>query len=186
MTVWKSKRQVMQRYDLTAQMYDERYAEEQEAKYVKALENVNVSNGAVLDVGCGSGLFFSHAAFKAHSVVGLDVSLKLLVQAKEHAKRFVNVHVLQADADHLPFYNGFFEDVFVFTVLQNMPQPNETLKELKRVAKLAGSVVVTALKKAFSLNVFMDLLEGAGLRVVSFVDDEDLKCYVACCRPLSA
>jgi hypothetical protein len=38
---------------------------------------------------------------------------------------------------------------------------------------------VTGLKKAFSLNAFRDVLEGAGLRVVSFVDNEDLKCYVA-------
>ena len=38
---------------------------------------------------------------------------------------------------------------------------------------------MTGLKKAFALNAFMDVLEGAGLRIVSFVDEEDLKCYVA-------
>jgi ubiquinone/menaquinone biosynthesis C-methylase UbiE len=169
----------MQRYDLTAQMYDERYAEEQEAKYEKALENVNVVNGRVLDVGCGSGLFFNLVAVKAQTVVGVDVSRKLLLQAKEHSKSFGNVYVIQGDADHLPFNSSLFDNVFAFTMLQNMPKPNQTLQELKRVAKQEGSVVVTALKKAFALNVFMDLLEGAGLRVVSFVDDEDLKCYVA-------
>jgi len=186
LTVWKSKRQVMQRYDLTAQMYDERYAEEQEAKYKKALENVNVVNGTVLDVGCGSGLFFNLVAVKAQTVVGVDVSRKLLLQAKEHSKSFGNVYVIQADADYLPFKNGFFDDAFAFTVLQNMPKPNQTLQELKRVANQGGVIVVTALKKAFALNVFMDLLEGAGLWVIGFADDEDLKCYVACCRLLSA
>jgi ubiquinone/menaquinone biosynthesis C-methylase UbiE len=185
-TVWKSKRKVMQRYDLTAQMYDERYAEEQEAKYKKALETVKIVNGAVLDVGCGSGLFFNQVAFKAQTVVGVDVSRKLLLQANEHSKSFGNVYVIQADADHLPFKNGFFDDVFAFTVLQNMPKPNLTLNELKRVAKLDGYILVTALKKAFALNVFIDLVEGAGLWVVGFADDEDLKCYVACCRLLSA
>ena len=185
MTAWKSKRKVMQRYDLTAQMYDERYAEEQEAKYKKALETVKIANGTVLDVGCGSGLFFN-LAVKAQTLVGVDVSRKLLLQANEHSKSFGNVYVIQADADHLPFNGSLFDDVFVFTVLQNMPKPNETLQELKRVAKQEGSVVVTALKKAFALNAFMDLLEGAGLWVVGFADDEDLKCYVACCRLLSA
>ena len=73
----------------------------------------------------------------------------------------------------------FFDVVFAFTVLQNMPEPSETLNELKLVAKLGGRVVVTGLKKAFSLNAFMDILESAGLRIVSFVDKEDLKCYVA-------
>jgi ubiquinone/menaquinone biosynthesis C-methylase UbiE len=86
---------------------------------------------------------------------------------------------LQADADHLPFREAFFDAVFAFTLLQNMPEPSETLNQLKLVVKLGGRVVVTGLKKAFSLNTFMDVLEGADLWIVSFVDEEDLKCYVA-------
>ena len=78
----------MQRYDLTAEMYDERYAEEQKAKYGAALENVNVADGAVLDVGCGSGLFFSNRGAKAKMVVGVDISRKLLLKAKEQAQGF--------------------------------------------------------------------------------------------------
>ena len=179
MTGWKDKRKVMKRYDLTAEMYEERYAQEQKAKYGAALENVNVANRAVLDVGCGSGLFFSHVAAKANVLVGVDVSRKLLLKAKEQAHAFQNVLVLQADADHLPFREAFFDVGFAFTVLQNMPKPPETLMELKRVAKLEGRVVATGLKKAFSLNAFMDFLENSGLKIVSFVDNEDLKCYVA-------
>ncbi len=65
MAGWKDKRKIMQRYDLTSEMYEERYAEEQKAKYLTALENVDVTEAAVLDVGCGSGLFFKEAAPKA-------------------------------------------------------------------------------------------------------------------------
>jgi phosphatidylethanolamine/phosphatidyl-N-methylethanolamine N-methyltransferase len=176
---WKDKRKMMQRYDLTAKMYDELYADEQKGKYQKALENVNITGSAVLDVGCGSGLFFNQVALQADFVVGVDVSSKLLAKSKEQASAFQNVFVLQADADHLPFRDGFFDDVFAFTVLQNMPNPAETLGELKRVAKLGSRVVVTGLKKAFPLNIFMDVLEGSGLKIVSFVDDEDVNCYVA-------
>ena len=43
LTGWKDKRKIMQSYDVTAEMYDERYAEEQKRKYKKALENVNVT-----------------------------------------------------------------------------------------------------------------------------------------------
>jgi ubiquinone/menaquinone biosynthesis C-methylase UbiE len=160
-------------------MYEMRYAEEQKAKYRKALENVNVADAVVLDVGCGSGLFFSQVAAQAGMIVGVDVSRKLLFKAKEQARTWSNVFVLQVDADHLPFRAEFFDAVFAFTVLQNIPKPSETLGELKRVAKLGGRVVVTGLKKAFSLDVFMDVLEGSGLRVASFIDDETLNCYVA-------
>ena len=72
-------------------MYDERYADEQKRKYRKALENVNVAGKAVLDVGCGSGLFFNEVAAQADMVVGVDVSRKLLLKAKEQANAFGNV-----------------------------------------------------------------------------------------------
>jgi ubiquinone/menaquinone biosynthesis C-methylase UbiE len=178
-TGWKDKRKVMQRYDLTAEMYEERYAQEQEAKYRAALENVIVADYAVFDVGCGSGLFFSHVAAKVKVLVGVDISRKLLLKAKEQVRDFQNVLLLQADADHLPFREAFFDAGFAFTVLQNMPKPSETLDELKRVTSRGGRVVVTGLKKAFALNAFMGVLESSGLKIVSFVDDEDLKCYVA-------
>jgi malonyl-CoA O-methyltransferase len=176
---WKDKRKIMQRYDLTAEMYDERYAQEQKSKYTKALENVNVTGKVVLDVGCGSGLFFSQVASQADMVVGVDVSRKLLLKAKEQASAFRNVFVLQADADHLPFMDGFFDAVFAFTMLQNMPKPAGTLSELKRVAKNGGRVAVTGLKKAFALEKFMDVLEGSGLQVAAFVDDQAVNCYIA-------
>jgi ubiquinone/menaquinone biosynthesis C-methylase UbiE len=179
LTTWKDKRKVMQRYDVTAEMYDERYAVEQKGKFRKALVNVNVDGASVLDVGCGSGLFFKEVAAQADMVVGVDVSRKLLLKAKEQTSAFGNVSILQADADHLPFKDRFFDAVFAFTVLQNMPKPSKTLSELKRIVKFGGRVVVTGLKKAFPLNQFMDVLENSGLKLAAFVDEEAVNCYVA-------
>jgi ubiquinone/menaquinone biosynthesis C-methylase UbiE len=179
LTGWKDKRKVMQRYNVTAEMYDERYAQEQERKYKKALENVNVVGKTVLDVGCGSGLFFKEIATQAGLVIGVDVSRKLLFKAKERGSALSNVAVLQADTDQLPFRDGLFGAVFAFTVLQNVPKPTETLKELKRVVKKGNKIVVTGLKKAFPLTSFIDLLDGSGLIVAAFVDDESINCYVA-------
>jgi ubiquinone/menaquinone biosynthesis C-methylase UbiE len=177
---WSQKRKVMRRYDLTAQLYEMRYAEEQEAKYKAALENMNIAyDSLVLDVGCGVGLLFSHVTAKAQVIVGVDVSKKLLFHAKVRAKNFRNVHLVQADADHLPFRTGSFNVVFAFTVLQNMPKPLETLNEIKRTAKHNASIAVTGLKKAFPKDAFEELLQNAGLSVVSLKDEDALKCYVA-------
>jgi ubiquinone/menaquinone biosynthesis C-methylase UbiE len=79
----------------------------------------------------------------------------------------------------LPFRGEVFEGVFAFTLLQNMPKPSQTLSELKRIAAGGGWVVVTGLKKAFALEKFLEVLEGSGLRLVDFVDDADVNCYVA-------
>jgi malonyl-CoA O-methyltransferase len=176
---WKVKRKIMQRYNVTSEMYDERYAQEQQRKYKKALENVDIDGKTVLDVGCGSGLFFKEVAAQASMVVGVDISRKLLIKAKEQSFAFSNVTVLQADADHLPFKNGLFSTVFSFTVLQNVPKPAETRIELKRVVKKSGWIVITGLKKAFSLTSFIDLLDASDMQMIAFVDDEAINCYVA-------
>jgi ubiquinone/menaquinone biosynthesis C-methylase UbiE len=171
----------MRRYDLTAKMHDVRYADEQEAKYKAAL-SVIVIRGAVLDVGCGTGLLFNHIVSQAENVVGVDVSKQLLHAARERAEAFRNVHLIQADADHLPFKKDSFNVVFAFTVLQNMPKPNETLMEIRRSAAQGACVVVTGLKKVFSTEALTNLLHNSGFHVVSVKDEENLKCYVAMSR----
>ncbi len=160
-------------------MYDSRYCEEQEAKYKAALEGLCISvESVVLDAGCGTGLFFKQIAPKASMVVGGDISRDLLRLAKQSAKEYPNVCLVLADADHLPFKQAIFSHVFAFTVLQNMPNPTKTLKEFELVAKCDARIVATGLKAAVSLEVFGELLEKAGLQVVSLRDDDTLRCYV--------
>ncbi len=179
MNRWAHKRSIRRRYNLTAQSYDQRYFAEQQIKYQAALNKLQIKqDDTILDVGCGTGLFFNHISDRAGSVVGLDISRGLLLQAKERAKAYSNVFVVLGDADHLPFADGFFSLVFAFTVLQNMPKPVETLQELSRVAKPDASIVATALKRAISLETFADMLEQAGLKATALRDDEQLQCYV--------
>jgi ubiquinone/menaquinone biosynthesis C-methylase UbiE len=167
----------MQAYDVTAEMYDERYCGEQRSKYEKALENVEIEGAAVLDVGCGSGLFFHEIENRARFIIGIDLSKKLLLKAQQNGAE--NVFVLQADADHLPLVKAFFDAAFSFTVLQNIPKPSETLAEVEQVTKPEGKIVVTGLKKAFGLQKFMDLVEKSGLKLAAFVDEEAINCYIA-------
>jgi ubiquinone/menaquinone biosynthesis C-methylase UbiE len=167
----------MHAYDVTAGIYDGRYSEEQHRKYQKALESVPVEGRKVLDVGCGSGMFFPEVTGKADLVVGVDVSFGLLKKAKEHTAK--NVHIVQADADHLPFCDGVFDAAFSFTVLQNLPKPQKTMQEIKRTTTKDGKVAVTGLKKAFPNTAFHDLIEQSGMRTVTFTDEEAINCYIA-------
>jgi ubiquinone/menaquinone biosynthesis C-methylase UbiE len=184
MSEWNKKRRIMRRYDLTAQMYDMRYAEEQTAKIDAALESIDVkSHSIILDVGCGTGLLFNHVAEKAETVVGLDISRKVLLQAKEHSRKLANVHLIQADADNIPFNNEVFSHAFAMTLIQNMPNPIKTLKEVELVTKNDAVIVVTGLKKKFSLDDFVRLLRKIGLNIIE-IKNESLKCYVAICSKI--
>jgi ubiquinone/menaquinone biosynthesis C-methylase UbiE len=180
MAGWYKKREIMHRYDVTACMYDMRYAEEQKAKIEAALRNLTIGKrDFVLDAGCGTGLLFGYVDCRA-VVVGVDISRKTLFQAKENAKDFWNVHLVLADADNMPLKESVFSHVFAFTLIQNMPDPVRTLNEVNRIAKPEGAIVVTGLKSIFSREGFEELLRNAGLKIAA-LEDEDLKCYVAVC-----
>jgi ubiquinone/menaquinone biosynthesis C-methylase UbiE len=161
-----------------------RYAEEQRAKIEAALSSVKIGKGnLVLDAGCGTGLLFDYIAEKTEAIVGLDISRKTLLQAKNRSRKFANVHLTLADADYLPFKNEVFSQVFAITLIQNMPDPAKTLNEIKRIAKEDAVIVVTGLKRKFSLEAFRGLLCKLGLNVIELKSD-NLKCYVAICSKL--
>jgi ubiquinone/menaquinone biosynthesis C-methylase UbiE len=92
-----------------------------------------------------------------------------------------NVCLVCGDADRLPFRERSFDKVFAFTLIQNMPDPGQTVHEIVRVAKSGSRVVITALKKCFTLEKFVWLLEKSGLTVVDVMSGEDLRDHVAIC-----
>jgi len=178
---WEKKRDVMQSYDSTAHLYDMRYDGEQIAKIEAAMKSINLErHNLVLDVGCGTGLLFGYVASKAGMVVGLDISRKILFQAKGKAKKLENVHLICADADNMPLKEGIFDCAFVVTLVQNMPNPLESLNEVKRVTRENAVIVITGLKKKFPLEVFEELLKKADLNLSAMMN-ENLKCHVAVC-----
>jgi hypothetical protein len=64
-----------------------------------------------------------------------------------------------------------------------MPNPLKTLREVDRVTKNDAVIVVTGLKKKFSLEDFVRLLHKIGLNIIE-VKNENLKCYVAICSKI--
>jgi len=181
MSEWDKKRDVMHRYNLTAHIYDVRYAEEQTAKIEAIMESISMEKeGSVLDVGCGTGLLFNYIASKTKMIVGLDISRETLLQAKKRARKFANVHLILADSDNVPLKKDVFSHVFALTLIQNAPNPFKTLNEIKRVSKENAVIVVTGLKKKFPIKAFKRLLHDAGLKVIP-LKNESLNCHVAVC-----
>lgn len=181
---WKEKCRVKNCYDLTSNMYNMRYSDEQKIKYSRALLKVKLScNNIVLDIGCGSGLLFGYLASKVEAIIGVDLSIELLHKAKQKNK--TNIHLIQADADNLPLQNKKMDIVFAFTMLQNMPSPLKTIQEIILATKSDGQIIITGLKKVFTLKKFKELLEESGLKIVTIENGSDLKCYVSINKKIS-
>jgi ubiquinone/menaquinone biosynthesis C-methylase UbiE len=182
---WKQKQSTIRHYDQTAPAYDRQYREEQEAKITATLQNMPLMKDAiVLDTGCGTGLLFSHIAKQAKQIIGIDTSLNLLKQAKTKAKAKTtkNTHIIQADADHQPFKADTFTHTFAYTLVQNAPDPARTLEELKRTAQPNATIVITGLKKHYTLENFTQLLANARFEIKALKTEEKLKDYVAICQ----
>jgi len=185
MTEWRKKHQTMRHYDQSATVYDAQYYEEQEAKIKAALAELNLKKeNLILDAGCGTGLLFPHVAERVKLVVGVDISVRILKEAKKRVKEYSNTAVIIADIDYTPFPNGTFDATFAITLLQNTPKPPQTLNEMKRVTKQNTTIVITGLKKAFSRKEFIRLLRETGLKIKVLRLDENLKEYVAICTKI--
>ena len=135
----------------------------------------------VLDIGCGTGFLFPHLSEKVGLVVGLDVSHVALQEAKKRTKGFPNIFLVRADADNTPFLDHFFDKVFAITVLQNMPDPAKTIKEMKRTGKPQATFALTGLKKKFTQDDYIKLLESNQLKIVELSTNQQLKGYTAVC-----
>lgn len=185
MNEWNKKRDIIRRYDATAHIYDLRYEQEQTAKYDAALRSLEKRDlRLVLDVGCGTGLLFDHIKNKAEATIGLDISKKTLLKARGRVAALPNVHVICADADFMPLKEHTFDHVFAVTLIQNSPNPAQTLNEISQVSKDDAVIVVTGLKRIFSKEAFEHLLHDAGLHIIVLNDEESLKCYVAICTKI--
>ncbi|MGB9135391.1 MAG: class I SAM-dependent methyltransferase [Candidatus Bathyarchaeia archaeon] len=183
MAQWHQKRGHMHHYDRTAHVYNTRYTEEQSLKTETALRNLKLkSDSAMVDLGCGTGLLLPKIRKKAKTIVCLDISKGMLNEAKHNTRHSADIHLIQADADYTPLLPGQFDLTFAITLLQNMPRPQQTLQEIKRITKPNARIVVTGLKKRFTQQSFLKLLKEAGLETQLTDADNNLKCHIATCR----
>lgn len=182
---WKQKRSAIKHYNQTAKTYDQQYMEEQNIKIAIALESLTQpidKTAVILDAGCGTGVLFPHIARKAKQTVGIDISIELLNQAKTKTKAYPNIALINADADFMPFKAETFTRTFAFTLIQNTPNPQSTIEEIKRVTRRDATLVITRLKKHFAQTAFVKLLGNARLEILALKTDEELKDFVAVCQ----
>ncbi len=102
---------------------------------------------AILDVGCGPGLWsqmFAEYVQPHGRVVGIDGLAESIVHAKEAIKSESSqkcIEFLQADFYSLPFDASSFDITFCGNCLSYVQEPIEFIAEQKRVTKKGGRIV---------------------------------------------
>lgn len=110
---------------------------------VVALAGVK-AGGRALDLCCGTGDIAFALARQGAEVTGLDFSEKMLEVARgrlQHAKAG-NLKFIQGDAGQIPFPDNSFDAVTMGYGLRNLPSWETGVREMVRVAKPGGRIVV--------------------------------------------
>ncbi len=131
-------------YRRWAPVYDHTFGKIAAEGRKHAVEIINRSSGRVLEVGVGTGL--SLPTYKRDlEIVGIDLSPEMLEKAHErvaefHLKNVVGLH--EMDAGELAFPDGGFDTVVAMYVMTVVPEPEKVMKELARVCKPGGEVML--------------------------------------------
>ena len=120
-----------------------------------------VASDSVLDVGCGPGLLACAFAARARSVTGVDVTAAMLQQARAEQRRISlrNAHWVQADGNCLPHRDHQFSIVASRLTFHHLEQPLAALREMARVCRSGGQVVVVDVSPDSSKTAAFDRME---------------------------
>jgi SAM-dependent methyltransferase len=100
----------------------------------------------VADVGCGNGAYLAELASRGFTgrVLGLDMSLGMLAAARDRLTSVgpLGVALIAADAAALPLPDGVADLTLAMHMLYHVPDPSEAVRELRRVTRPGGRVVI--------------------------------------------
>ena len=117
-----------------------------ESVIVKTLEHSPITKTqTVVDVGTGTGFMAAGLAPLARQVIGVDFSDAMLAVARENMTKLglTNVEFHQGTLEHLPLDDVSADVVVANMALHHAPDPVSALREMTRVCKPGGYLVIT-------------------------------------------
>ncbi len=99
---------------------------------------------AILDAGCGTGVFTLDILSIGSKVIGLDISLPMLIHAGKKLKGY-SFQIVLSDMLNLPFRENSFDKVVSVTALEFIENAKGAVEELFRVTQKGGCIVVATL-----------------------------------------
>ena len=153
-------------WDRTAIIYD-RFMRRDAAAYDRmyALLRPVVRDKTVLELAAGTGLIAKHIANAAEYIEVTDASEQMIRQAEreDHAE---NLHFSVQDMFCLPYADAAFDVVIVSNALHIVPQPEKSLREIKRVLKDDGVLIAPTFTHAE--NSFLGKIKAFFMNLAGF------------------
>jgi ubiquinone/menaquinone biosynthesis C-methylase UbiE len=138
--------------------------------YASLIQKLNdKSFESLLDVGCGTGKVLSLILDKFNAKVsGIDLSEGMIQKAKELLGESANLKV--GDSENLPWADNTFDVVTCSASFHHYPNPEVVLKEMKRILKPDGRVIIADPWCPDPLRILINLL-------LPIINSGDVKIY---------
>ncbi len=95
-------------------------------------------SGKFLEIGCAGGAFLDAARKEGYDVTGVEFS----EDASAIARKKFNLQVITGDITDAKFTDNVFDVVFMGDVLEHLPDPVTTVKEIHRITAPEGMLVL--------------------------------------------
>lgn len=159
-------------YDLFEEVYNHSVYEGTGKKVAEFIE----STDDVLECACGTGAITVCIAEKCRRLVATDYATGMLRQAVKKCRKYNNVIIRRADISNINCRDGRFDKVVAGNVIHLLEDPAQALKELERVVKPGGKVIIPTYinKSKDSAGIAVKFIEKLG---ADFKQQFDLESY---------
>ncbi len=99
-------------------------------------------NDIVLECACGTGAISRYIAPKCRQLIATDFSGGMLKQTLKNCRNFDNITIKRADMTKLKCRDNRFDKVVAGNVIHLLEDPCAAVKELERVCKAGGKIIV--------------------------------------------
>lgn len=131
----------------------------------KGLDLLDLSYDAILEFGYGSGILLPTLAGMTKNLFALDTDSDAIAIKEEITKLNIKAELNQADITQILYPDNFFDLIIAFSVFEHIKDPNLVLKEMFRILKPGGKLLVGMprvdkfMEKLFSLIGFNKINE---------------------------
>jgi 2-polyprenyl-3-methyl-5-hydroxy-6-metoxy-1,4-benzoquinol methylase len=135
--------------EFLSRFYESGYHKEKESFLNKFLSYLNrrlaikelrkfKMGGKVLDIGCGRGAFLEEMQKVGYDSYGVEPSR----EGYEISSKIRNVKIFNCQISDCHFPNSYFDIVSLWHTLEHIPDPSALLKQIKRMLKPGGILVI--------------------------------------------
>ncbi|HHU01620.1 MAG TPA: class I SAM-dependent methyltransferase [Christensenellaceae bacterium] len=168
----------------------------------KEIEPLFSPTDTVLECACGTGMLTRVIAPKCREIIATDFSKNMVEKTQAKCKSHKNIRFMVEDIINLSFDDASFDKVIAANVLHLLDDPYQALKELDRVCKPGGKIIIPTyinqksdnkenkfvkavgkigafFKETFSFSTYRQFIIDAGYKCAHYIEvDGFIPCLV--------